>query len=111
MSLEFRLDGQLVIINEFNSLVKLTIDSPFQDPSYVMKERWNFECKGFGVNFKIIALVIDKKFRLFIHNNEDNNNYIIDHEDLIDLLQKHELDYIVKETKLKILPMKFFKVL
>jgi len=111
MSLEFRLDGQLIIVNELNNLVKLIIDSPFQDPSYVMKERWNFECKGFGVNFKIIILVLDKKMRLLIHNNEDNNDYIIDHEKLIDLLQNHDLDYVVKETKLKILPIKFFKVL
>lgn len=111
MSREFRLNGQQVIINDFSDIVKFTIDSPFQDPSYVMKERWNFECKGFGVNNKILAIVLDKKYRLFIHCNEDNKNYMIEFEKLLDLLQNHELDYVVKETKLKILPMNYFKEL
>ncbi len=111
MSLELRLDGQLIIINELNNLIKITIDSPFQDPSYVMKERWDFQCKGFGINFKIIELVLKKKTRLFVHCNEDNKDYIIDYEKLIDFIENHDVDYIVKETKLKILPMKYFRQL
>ncbi len=111
MSAELHLDGQLIIINDFSNLIKITIDSPFQDPSYVMKERWNFQCKGFGINNKILALILDKKMRLFVHSNEDNKNYIIEFEKLVDLLKNYDLDYVVKETKLKILPMKFFEEL
>lgn len=110
MSPELHLDGQLIIINEFNNLIKITIDSPFQDPSYRMPQ-WDFQCKGFGINFKIIELVITKKMRLFVHCNEDNKNYIIDYDKLINFLDDHDVDYVVKETKLKILPMKFFEVL
>jgi len=110
MSPELHLDGQLIIINEFSNLVKITIDSPFQDPSYKMPQ-WDFECKGFGINFKIIDLVLTKKMRLFVHCNEDNKNYIIDYDKLINFLDEHDVDYVVKETKLKIVPMKFFEVL
>lgn len=110
MSPELHLDGQLIIINEFSNLVKITIDSPFQDPSYRMPQ-WDFQCKGFGINFKIIDLVLTKKMRLFVHCNEDNKNYIIDYDKLINFLDEHDVDYVVKETKLKIVPMKFFEVL
>jgi len=110
MSHELRLNGQLIIINELNDLIKIYIDSPFQDPSYRMPQ-WDFQCKGFGINYKIIDLVLAKKTRLLVHCNEDNKNYIIEYEKLIDFLENHDVDYVVKETKLKILPIKYFEEL
>ena len=47
---EIRLDGQLIIINEYSDVIKTTIDSPFQDPSYRMHQ-WAFGCSGFGFSF------------------------------------------------------------
>ncbi len=111
MIVEASLSGQKVIINDFNKVVKITIDSAFQDPSYVMKENWNFHCVGFGINIKIIALVLTKKWRLMVHHNNDNKDYIIEFNDLFDFITKHNVDYKVKETKLKILPITIFKVL
>lgn len=110
MSITTNLAGQEIIINEFNNLVKITIDSPFQDPSYKMPQ-WDFHCSGFGINNKIIDFVLMKKMRLFIHCNEDGKDYIIDYDKLIDFLERYDVDYIVKETKLKILPIKYFRKL
>jgi len=110
MSHEIKLDGQPVIINEISSLVRINIDSPFQVPSMRMPQ-WTFGCSGFGVNQKIIDLVLQKKMRLFVHENEGNKNYIIEYDKLIDLLENHDLDYKVKNTKLKILPKIMFEEL
>jgi len=110
MSIELKFSGQPVIVNDFNKIIKLTIDSPFQDPSYRMKE-WNFHCAGFGVNIGIVKLVLDKNYRLFIHENESNNNYLISYEELVQFLKENTVNYIVKDVKLKILPKKIFKEL
>ena len=110
MSIELKFSGQPVILNDFNKIVKLTIDSAFQDPSYRMKE-WNFHCVGFGVNIGIVKLVLDKKYRLFIHENESSNNYLISYEELVQFLKENAVDYIVKDVKLKILPKTIFKEL
>jgi len=107
---EATLSGQKVIINDFNKVVKITIDSAFQDPSYRLSE-WDFHCQGFGINIKIIALVLTKQWRLIVHHNNDNNDYIIEYDKLLEFLGKHNVDYVVKETKLKILPITIFKVL
>jgi len=110
MSHEIKLDGQPVIINEISSLVRINIDSPFQVPSMRMPQ-WNFNCSGFGINTKIIDLVLQKKMRLFVHENEGNKNYVIDYDKLINLLEDHDLDYKVKSTRLKILPKIMFEEL
>jgi len=107
---EIRLDGQLIIINEYSNVIKTTIDSPFQDPSYRMHQ-WAFGCSGFGINAKIIDLVLQKKMRLFVHCNEDNKNYIIEYDKLLGFLEIHDVDYVVKKTKLKILPISYFNEL
>ena len=111
MSIELNVHGQHVLVNEFNKVVKITIDSPFQDPSIPMKDRWQFNCKGFGVNENIMEIVLDTKFRLFVHNVENNKNYIIENDDLVKFLNNYNVDYKVKDTKLKILPMSYFKEL
>jgi len=110
MIIEASLSGQKVIINDLSKVVKVTIDSAFQDPSYRLSQ-WDFHCVGFGINIKIIALVLTKKWRLLVHHNNDNNDYIIEFDQLFDFLSKHDVDYKVKETKLKILPITIFKVL
>ncbi len=110
MIVEASFSGQKVIINDLSEVVKITIDTAFQDPSYRLPQ-WDFHCIGFGINIKIIALVLSKKWRLLVHHNNDNNDYIIEFEKLLDFLSNHEVDYKVKETKLKILPITIFKVL
>jgi len=110
MSITTNLAGQEIIINEFNNLVKITIDSPFQDPSYRMPQ-WDFHCSAFGINNKIIEFVMMKKMRLFVHCNEDGKDYIIDYDKLVDFLERYDVGYVVKDVKLKIIPIKYFRKL
>ena len=110
-SIEVNVQGQSVLINEFNNVLRINIDSPFQDPSYRMKERWSFQCVGFGINDKIIEILLDKKFRLFVHDNESNKNFIIENDELVKFLEENNVDYKVRDTKLKILPKSYFKEL
>lgn len=103
--------GQDIIINEFNNVCKITIDSPFQDPSYVMKDRWTFGCVGFGINQEIVDIILEKKFRLFIHDNESYKNFIVDNDVIVKFLEENNVDYKVRNTILKIFPKSIFKEL
>lgn len=110
-SFTLNVQGQEIIINEFNNLCKITIDSPFQDPSYVMKDRWSFGCEGFGINQGIVDIVLEKKLRLFVHDNESFKNFIVDNDVIVKFLDENDVDYKVKETTLKIFPKSIFKEL
>lgn len=106
-----KVQGQEIIINEFNNVCKITIDSPFQDPSYVMKERWMFGCVGFGINQGIVDIILEKKFRLFVHDNESFKDFIVDNDVIVKFLNENNVDYKVKDTTLKIFPKSIFKEL
>lgn len=108
MSIEVTVQGQPVLINEFNSVVRINIDPPFQDPSYRMKDRWQFRCSGFGINDQIIDILFERKFRLFVHEAESNRDYIIEFEKLEKFLKGYNVDYKVKDTKMKILSKSYF---
>ena len=110
MSIEVNVKGQTILINEFSNLIRINIDSAFQDPSYRMPQ-WDFRCSGFGINQEIIDILEEKKMRLYVHEGESNKNFLLEYDQLRYLLNSHNLDYVVKETKLKILPKSFFKEL
>lgn len=111
MSFSLNVHGQSVLINEFNKVMRINIHYLFQDPSIPMKDRWEFNCKGFGINEDIIEILMEKKFRLFVHNVENNKNYLIENDVLVKFLNNYNVDYKVRDTKLKILPMSYFKEL
>ena len=109
MVIETSIGGQPVTINEFNNVLKLTIDTPFH--TAWQKFDWEFQSSGLGVNKKIIALVLAKQMRLFIHLNENNKDYIIESEKLEEFMNKHESNYIVKGMELNVIPKLIFKEL
>lgn len=102
--------GQEILINEYANLVKINIDSPFQDPSYRMPE-WNFKCVGFGISQEIVDIILEKKFRLFVHEAESNKDFIADNDVLVKFLDENKVDYKVKDTMMKIFPKSIFKEL
>jgi len=107
MALEYHVSTQSFKYNPEAKIIKTTIDEPFYSAS--KKLGWQEQSPGIGINEKILNIVLKTHSVLIVYLVSADHDYFMKWDAIKQFIKDNNVDYKVKDTWLKVLPLKKFK--
>jgi hypothetical protein len=103
---EIILDTQHIKYNINTKIAATSIEKPFMAAG--KKLGWRWKSPGIGLNLKVIQFLLHRKFTLVLYIESYDATYFLKHDHLLEFLRDNVVDYKIKDTVLKVIPIEIF---